>query len=312
MSDSKNSSSKTLECMVCGKTFSRGPVDLARHQTAVTLKHLVSTTTSAQFSFGCRKCNIYFTSKEHLSLHRAQSSCGQPLSKPVVVTSTSAIIRPKPVKLVDPVVVKPEESSSSSTTATSSRGTPRHAASVAAAAIAAFHGVGQTKDKPPATPTSAQVPTPVSAPAQPAVVTEIKESIEDKDKEKEKTETSGTRHSTRARHPNPNIVAEGVYTSKPPTPSSAAAQGPSSAATKHSVATDTHTQQAKSKRGRPSTATTQAPVAAPAPSVPERQKSRKKAMTIEELAEFQRTNKRQRVIIPEGSSLSYLIICHIS
>ena len=332
MSDPKNSTSKTLECMVCGKTFSRGPVDLARHQTAVTLKHLVSTTTSSQFSFGCRKCNIYFTSKEHLSLHRAQSSCGQPLSKSVVVTSTSAIIRSKPVKpVVDPIILKSEEegnntSSSATTTVTSSRGTPRHAASVAAAAIAAFHGVGgHSKDKLPPSLTPAPVPDPtpvvaaepaVTQPVVIAVVPEIKESIK---RNKEKPEALETkRHSTRTRHPNPNISSEGSFTSTPTSSAILAVQSSSSSANNKQSATVEVAKLVKGKRGRPSSSATaqNPPVAGPvtgtgtatAPTVTDRQKSRKKAMTIEELTEFQRANKRQRVIIPEGSSLSYLFV----
>lgn len=277
-------SSKTLECMVCGKTFSRGPVDLARHQNAVTLKHLVSTTASAQFSFRCRKCNIHFTSKEHLSLHRAQSSCGQPLSKPVPVTSTSAIIRPKPVKPLPIIINQAEESNIPPVLPHSSRGTPRHAASVATAAIAALSGIGHTKEK-------------VPIPATPAQVSECGPLVTEKESNEGSAEVLGTRHSTRTRHPNPLVSPEGVYTSKPATPSSAAPQVTQSSS---SANKETATTEAKSRRGRPPAAATQVPVAASIPPVSDTQKTRKKAMTIDELAEFQRTNKRQRVIIPEG------------
>lgn len=275
----KMSDSKTLECMVCGKTFSRGPVDLARHQTAITLKHLVSTTSSAQFSFGCRKCNIYFTSKDHLSLHRSQSSCGRPSSKPVVVTSTSAIVRPKPVK-EEPTTVKSESP------VVSTRGTPRLAASVAAAAIAAFSGVAQVKEKPPASP------------ARPTATD--KAPLPDKMNDDGATTDnapSGVRHSARVRHPNPFVSPDGVYTSKSPATSSGAEAAASDAS-----------QLTKGKRGRPPSVAKQVPASAPPPpEQPAVKEVHKKPMSVDEFAEYQRTNKRPRIIIPEGSLILHLV-----
>jgi len=66
---------RTLECMVCGKLFPRGPIDLARHATAITLKHLTHTRQTQAFPHGCRKCTLHFATLEHLELHVEQSSC---------------------------------------------------------------------------------------------------------------------------------------------------------------------------------------------------------------------------------------------
>ena len=41
------SSDKTVECLVCGKLFPRGELDLARHSVAVTLQHKTSKTKKA-------------------------------------------------------------------------------------------------------------------------------------------------------------------------------------------------------------------------------------------------------------------------
>lgn len=71
---------RTQECLICGKLFPRGPNDLARHAAAVTLKHVYSEKRSSHFSIGCRKCNTFFTCKEHLDLHTKKSKCN-----PVVV-----------------------------------------------------------------------------------------------------------------------------------------------------------------------------------------------------------------------------------
>lgn len=67
--------SKSEECMVCGKIFPRGIIDLARHQTAITLQHLSSTEQSATCSIQCERCGIYFSSDEHVKMHQTQSSC---------------------------------------------------------------------------------------------------------------------------------------------------------------------------------------------------------------------------------------------
>lgn len=66
---------RTLECMICGKLFPRGPVDLARHTTAVTLRHLSHRKRSHSFPHGCSKCDTWFTTEDHLMSHKSQSSC---------------------------------------------------------------------------------------------------------------------------------------------------------------------------------------------------------------------------------------------
>ncbi len=68
---------KTVECLVCGKLFPRGLVDLQRHQAAVTLRHHFSTKRTAAFTFHCEKCNIFFGTEGHLELHKLESSCNE-------------------------------------------------------------------------------------------------------------------------------------------------------------------------------------------------------------------------------------------
>ena len=63
------------ECLICGKLFPRGPIDLARHGAAVTLKHVFSEKKSSSFPFGCKKCTTYFSTKEHLEMHSLKSRC---------------------------------------------------------------------------------------------------------------------------------------------------------------------------------------------------------------------------------------------
>lgn len=63
------SKDKTVICLVCGKVFPRGPVDLARHSTAITLQHLITKKQKPNFVFACTICNIYFASKDHLDMH---------------------------------------------------------------------------------------------------------------------------------------------------------------------------------------------------------------------------------------------------
>jgi hypothetical protein len=68
-------SSEVTECLICGKLFPRGPIDLARHGAAVTLKHVFSEKKSSSFPFGCKKCTTYFSTKEHLEMHSSKSKC---------------------------------------------------------------------------------------------------------------------------------------------------------------------------------------------------------------------------------------------
>lgn len=60
---------RTVVCLVCGKKFPRGVLDLARHTTAITLQHLISRKPKASYDFHCTKCELYFKTKEHLDLH---------------------------------------------------------------------------------------------------------------------------------------------------------------------------------------------------------------------------------------------------
>lgn len=82
------SNDRTMECMVCGKLFPRGPVDLARHTTAVTLKHLYQEKKTAMYNVGCTKCGLFFTSKEHCKMHRKDSTCRTARAKPASTEST--------------------------------------------------------------------------------------------------------------------------------------------------------------------------------------------------------------------------------
>eukprot|EP01032_Pedospumella_encystans_P016357 gene16357-18665_t len=76
---------RTMECVVCGKLFPRGPIDLARHQTAVTLKHLVHPRHTATYHFGCKRCGSHFTTAEHLAMHTEQSTCNPEMVWPTTV-----------------------------------------------------------------------------------------------------------------------------------------------------------------------------------------------------------------------------------
>jgi len=68
------SGERTVLCLVCGKKFPRGVLDLARHTTAITLQHLISHKPKSGYDFHCVKCEIYFTTKAHLELHQ-ESVC---------------------------------------------------------------------------------------------------------------------------------------------------------------------------------------------------------------------------------------------
>lgn len=74
---SKIDLNKSEECMVCGKMFHRGIIDLARHQTAITLQHLSSSEQSATCQLQCERCGIYFSNEEHIEMHQSQSSCSK-------------------------------------------------------------------------------------------------------------------------------------------------------------------------------------------------------------------------------------------
>lgn len=89
---------KTIECMVCGKLFPRGAIDLQRHATAITLKHLISKKKSSMFPYGCSRCGLFFTSLDHVKSHEQFSTCNPNIVWPDNANSTSglrAILRPE-------------------------------------------------------------------------------------------------------------------------------------------------------------------------------------------------------------------------
>ena len=67
------------ECKICGKIFPRGNPDLIRHQAAITLKHIYHNKRkiTGGFIHGCKKCDTWFTTKEHLEHHKKDSSCNE-------------------------------------------------------------------------------------------------------------------------------------------------------------------------------------------------------------------------------------------
>mmetsp|Transcript_39307 Transcript_39307/g.40034 ORF Transcript_39307/g.40034 Transcript_39307/m.40034 type:complete len:177 (+) Transcript_39307:97-627(+) len=73
----KSSESRVLECLVCGKKFTRGAVDLNRHQVAITLKHFFSSEKTNICTHQCMQCGYFFSTADHLILHTNQSSCSR-------------------------------------------------------------------------------------------------------------------------------------------------------------------------------------------------------------------------------------------
>lgn len=67
----------------------RGALDLARHTTAVTLKHYFSDKPTPSCTIPCDKCGVYFPSDEFLIMHREKSTCGASGSKLEVSKPTS-------------------------------------------------------------------------------------------------------------------------------------------------------------------------------------------------------------------------------
>jgi len=90
------SGERTVICLVCGKKFPRGVLDLARHTTAITLQHLISNRSKPGYDFHCSKCDLYFTVKAHLELHQ-QSVCPVK-SKPKPSANVSPVAKPKAKK----------------------------------------------------------------------------------------------------------------------------------------------------------------------------------------------------------------------
>lgn len=81
---------KCVMCFVCGKKFPRGPLDLARHSTAITLMHLASTKAKPNYDFKCSKCHIYFKQQAHLDLHLQNVCLLTRMAKLVTSPSTAS------------------------------------------------------------------------------------------------------------------------------------------------------------------------------------------------------------------------------
>lgn len=60
---------KSLTCMVCGKFFPRGGVDLERHCSAPTLLHYCATKAMPQFQIQC-SCGLCFANNSQMQLHK--------------------------------------------------------------------------------------------------------------------------------------------------------------------------------------------------------------------------------------------------
>lgn len=80
-SDTKD---KTVECMVCGKVFARGTVDLQRHQSAPSLAHLQAARRTLACTEPCTRCGLFFSSEEHLASHQEFSTCNPLVSRPAL------------------------------------------------------------------------------------------------------------------------------------------------------------------------------------------------------------------------------------
>ena len=69
----EDESDRSLTCMICGKTFPRGGVDLERHCSAKTLMHYVATKKMPYFTIMC-SCKLCFANEAQMMLHR-QNIC---------------------------------------------------------------------------------------------------------------------------------------------------------------------------------------------------------------------------------------------
>ena len=70
------------ECMLCGKLFSRGVMDLMRHTIAPTLRHLVAKKECAEYPMPCeRKCGLWFRNIEEAGSHALSTSCNPDVVK---------------------------------------------------------------------------------------------------------------------------------------------------------------------------------------------------------------------------------------
>ena len=61
-------------CLICGKKFPRGTLEFSHHVTAHNIQHLASNKPRPGYDYHCEKCDLYFTTEDHLDLH-VQSIC---------------------------------------------------------------------------------------------------------------------------------------------------------------------------------------------------------------------------------------------
>lgn len=101
---------RTIECMVCGKLFPRGAIDLQRHAVAITLKHLTSKKKNSMFPFGCSRCNLHFTSMEHAKSHEQFSTCNPNITWPENASSMSGLRAIPRIESEQPVSNEPNNS----------------------------------------------------------------------------------------------------------------------------------------------------------------------------------------------------------
>ena len=78
---------------MCGKVFTKGALDLARHQAGTTVQHIVSTKRTSTCIHECSKCHSFFTQEEHLQMHKEFSSC-----KSSRKSKLTDFFTPKPMK----------------------------------------------------------------------------------------------------------------------------------------------------------------------------------------------------------------------
>lgn len=80
-------------CLVCGKFFTHGILDLKRHITAITLQHIISKKSSSSFQFSCpNKCGIYFREKAHVEMHVKQACIKKVSKKELKALETSSSV----------------------------------------------------------------------------------------------------------------------------------------------------------------------------------------------------------------------------
>jgi len=79
------------ECMICGKSFSRGVMDLMRHSVAPTLRHLVAKIECEEYPIPCeRSCGLWFSSSNNAASHALLTTCNPDVEKTVTAATTAA------------------------------------------------------------------------------------------------------------------------------------------------------------------------------------------------------------------------------